>query len=241
MIRIGTAGWAIPASLRDRFPGDGSILERYARYFNSVEINSCFYRSHKPQTYRRWATAVPDVFRFAVKLPKTITHEHRLIGAEGLMGRFVDEIAGLGLKLGPILVQLPPSLSFEASMASDFFGSLRERTATPVCCEPRHRTWFERDADALMKDYDIARVAADPACTPAAGVAGGWPDLAYIRLHGSPQMYHSAYGRDYIARLSKELDDYHAADKWCVFDNTARGAATSDAMILREMVESKSA
>lgn len=75
MIRLGTAGWAIPRRFADTFPAVGSALERYAAIFLAVEINSTFYRLHKPETYARWASAVPDGFRFAAKLPKVITHE----------------------------------------------------------------------------------------------------------------------------------------------------------------------
>ena len=108
MIRIGTAGWTIPRRHAEHFPADGSGLERYASRFNAAEINSTFYRSHRPQTYARWTAAVPEDFRFAVKMPKAITHERRLIDVTDLLNRFAEEISLLGPKLGPVLIQLPP-------------------------------------------------------------------------------------------------------------------------------------
>ncbi|MDP9103295.1 MAG: DUF72 domain-containing protein, partial [Pseudomonadota bacterium] len=163
MIRIGTAGWSVPAAVRDTFPNSGSILERYAQVFNAVEINSSFYRPHKPQTYARWAAATPEGFRFAVKLPKAITHEERLLDAIEPLERFLTETAALDAKRGPILTQLPPSLSFDADMAARFLNDLRDRYDGEATCEPRHASWFTAEADTLLVRYRIARVAADPA------------------------------------------------------------------------------
>jgi hypothetical protein len=73
--RIGCAGWSIPAAHRDRFGGGASALARYATRLHCVEINSSFHRSHKRETYARWAAAVPAQFRFAVKMPRTISHD----------------------------------------------------------------------------------------------------------------------------------------------------------------------
>src|SRR5580765_6475806 len=111
--RIGIAGWAIRREHSSRFAPVGSHLQRYATAFNCVEINSCFYRPHRRSTYERWAASVPDDFRFAVKLPKAITHEARLVGAVAALEGFLEETAGLGTRLGPILVQLTPSFGYD--------------------------------------------------------------------------------------------------------------------------------
>src|ERR1700735_1262435 len=87
-IRIGTAGWSIPKYCAGEFPVGGSGLERYAARFNCTEINSSFYRPHRRTTYERWAHSVPAGFRFAVKLPKAITHERRLNDIDGPLDRF---------------------------------------------------------------------------------------------------------------------------------------------------------
>src|SRR5689334_2689831 len=101
---IGTAGWGIPSTSSAAFPAVGSNLRRYGSVFDAVEINSSFHRSHELSTYRRWAEAVPDTFRFSVKVPKTITHVQKLRDVELLLAPFLAEIAGLGCKLGPLLV-----------------------------------------------------------------------------------------------------------------------------------------
>src|ERR1700761_9369383 len=98
---IGTAGWAIRREHAEAFESGPSHLARYATLFNSVEINSSFYRPHRPATYEKWAASVPDHFRFAVKMPRTITHESRLSGAEDLLNKFLREASALGKKLGP--------------------------------------------------------------------------------------------------------------------------------------------
>src|SRR3954469_14358031 len=142
---IGGPGWAIRREHSERFAHVGSHLERYATLFNCVEINSCFYRPHRVSTYERWAGSVPADFRFAVKLPKIITHELRLIGAQSHLEQFLGETSGLGVKRGPILVQLPPSLVFDATIAEVFFTDLRDRFDGDIVFEPRHESWFTAD------------------------------------------------------------------------------------------------
>jgi uncharacterized protein YecE (DUF72 family) len=238
-IRIGTAGWSIPKEHGAAFPIEGSHLERYAAAFNAVEINSSFYRPHRPATYERWAASVPESFRFAVKVPKAITHERRLKETGDLLDRFLSEVSGLGPKLGPLLVQLPPSLTFEAGTSDVFLRELRSRVAGGIVCEPRHRSWFTPEVDALLNRQRIARVAADPAPVPGAGEPGGWPGLAYFRLHGSPRIYYSPYSEEALVAMAQQLAEGAAAGtrSWCIFDNTAAFAATHDALVTRRHVQ----
>lgn len=234
-IRIGTAGWSLSKSIGERFPGDGSHLERYAARFNAVEINSSFYRPHRPATYARWAASVPPGFRFAVKLPKAITHERRLIDCDDLLARFAEEVSNLGEKRGPVLIQLPPSLAFDASLAATFFDRARAVLGGAIVCEPRHSTWFTPAADALLVRHQIARVAADPAPVPEAAHPGGWPGLRYTRLHGSPRIYWSPYDEAAIARHAAAARASEV-ESWTIYDNTAGGAALSDALAMLDRV-----
>ena len=233
---IGTAGWSVPTVHADRFPDTGSHLERYGRRLNAVEINSSFYRPHRHATYERWARSVPADFRFAVKVPKAITHERRLKDCDGLLDRFADETAGLGAKLGVLLVQLPPSLAFDKPVAARFFDALRRRSAAALACEPRHPSWFTPEGAAFLARLRVTRVAADPAPAPGASHPGGWDGLVYYRLHGSPHMYHSSYDSDTLAALAQALAAHRArgAATWCIFDNTARYAAAGNALALRD-------
>ncbi|MBL0402655.1 DUF72 domain-containing protein [Microvirga aerilata] len=238
-VRIGTAAWSIPKEHAAPFPVAGSHLERYGAVFNAVEINSSFYRPHRPVTYERWAASVPEDFRFAVKIPKTITHERRLRDVTDILDRFLSEVSGLGPKLGPLLVQLPPSLSFQSGIADSFLNELRSRAEGSIVCEPRHASWFTPEVEALLDTLRIARVAADPAPVAGAGEAGGWRGLSYYRLHGSPKIYYSAYSPDYLAGLSERLVSDATADveTWCIFDNTTAFAATGDALMTRSLVQ----
>ncbi len=230
-VRVGCAGWSLPKEHGDRFPAEGTHLERYAARFPAVEINSSFYKPHRPTTYARWASSVPEDFRFSVKVPKVATHERRLVDAGEVLDGFLAEVAQLGDKLGPLLVQLPPSLSFSADVAEGFFAALRDRFEGDAALEPRHASWFEPAADRLVTRYRVARVAADPAVVPAAAEPGGWDGLVYYRLHGSPKVYHSAYADEYLGALAKALSSAsRSAAVWCVFDNTAAGAATANAL-----------
>jgi uncharacterized protein YecE (DUF72 family) len=229
---IGTAGWSIPKQETEQFPADGSHLERYARRFNAVEINTSFYRPHRPSTYERWPTSVREDFRFAVKVPRAITHERRLNDAADLLKDFLSEVHGLGLRLGPLLIQLPPSLSFQANVSDAFLRAFRDYFAGELVCEPRHASWFSPEVEALLEDLKISRAAADPHPIPGSDEPGGWPGLVYYRLHGSPRMYYSPYSAEYLDRLVEKLVASAArkVKTWCIFDNTAAFAATADAL-----------
>jgi len=235
---IGCAGWSVPSEYRAQFPQAGTHLERYAARFPAAEINSSFYRSHQLKTYARWAASVPEHFRFAVKLPRQITHQQRLLDAGPALDQFAGEVSELGEKLGPVLVQLPPSLGFETTIAQDFFAVMREYLTGPVACEPRHQSWFKPEPDRVLQEFQVARVAADPAPVAGAELPGGWSDLAYYRLHGSPRMYYSAYSPDFLSAMAKtfKVNAERNIPTWCIFDNTASGAATNDAMSLLQQV-----
>jgi uncharacterized protein YecE (DUF72 family) len=236
-ILIGTAGWSIPRASAHRFGGDGTHLQRYSRLFLCAEINSSFHRVHAASTYAKWAGSTPPGFRFAVKLPRTITHEQKLRRPRLPLERFLEESAGLGHKRGPLLVQLPPSLAFESRVVARFFDVLRERYEGFVVCEPRHETWFSTAAEALLSRYRIARVAANPPTPSAPEVPGGWDGINYFRLHGVPRKYWSRYTPEYIETLARALLEVPPmVDAWCVFDNTASGAALENAWELHHRV-----
>lgn len=233
---IGCAGWSIPAQHAHRFPGQGTHLERYAQRFNAVEINSSFYRPHRPATYRRWAASVPDAFRFAVKMIKTVTHVQRLRHAEAALRQFLDEAMELERKLGCVLIQLPPSAACELPVADAFFTLLRAHYAGPAVCEPRHASWFEPEVTAMLERHAIGRVGADPPPHAHANEAAGDDAVHYFRLHGSPRMYYDAYDDAFLQQMADRLRASTAsgAQGWCIFDNTALGHAIDNACALME-------
>lgn len=241
MIVVGTAGWSIPRAAAGAFPGSGFHLERYSRVLGCTEINSSFHRPHARAVYARWASLTPPEFRFSVKVPRPITHEGALKRARVPLEQFLSEIAGLGSKLGPLLVQLPPLLAFNVRVARSFFELLRERHAGPVVCEPRHATWFESAAVKILIAHRIGLVAADPPHVTDAIRPGGWMGprgdgagaVVYYRLHGSPRTYWSRYPIERIERWAQDLRALpSSADAWCIFDNTASGSAIENALEL---------
>ena len=155
---------------------------------------------------------------------------------EAVLDAFAGEVSGLGRKLSVMLVQLPPSLQFDEAVAEHFFAALRERVTPAVACEPRHRSWFTPEVDGWLKTRRIARVAADPAFVPEAAMPGGWHGLTYLRLHGSPRMYWSAYDAAFLETVARQLAETKSA-AWCVLDNTARGHALGDALKLMERLK----
>ncbi|TWC78560.1 uncharacterized protein YecE (DUF72 family) [Rhizobium sp. SJZ105] len=223
---IATAGWSIPKTVAHRFPETGSGLSRYATVFNGVEINSTFYRHHRPTTFERWANSVPDDFRFAVKLPREITHERRLRGIGQVFKAFVGELAALDGKLGPLLCQLPPNLAFDVSDAEAAFDTMRQTFPGMLVLEPRHTSWATHSAQEVLQRYAIDRVLADPAPVWPASDFSEPPK--YVRLHGAPRIYYSDYSAGEILSFRKRL----SAESWCVFDNSASGAAIKNALAM---------
>ena len=177
-----------------------------------------------------------------MKLPKVFTHVARLETPAKDLEAFVSSLAGLGERLGVLLVQLPPSLVLDTSVARAFFRALRAGFGGAIVCEPRHPSWFTGRAESLLVRERVGRVAADPAKPTGAGRPGGWLGergdgqgaVVYHRWHGSPRRYWSAYGEDWMAERAAELARWPAGtEAWCIFDNTAAGAAADDALRLK--------
>jgi uncharacterized protein YecE (DUF72 family) len=246
-IHIGTAGWTLPKDHAHAFPppGDARLthLQRYAHRLLCVEINSSFHRPRMRKTWERWAVTTPPNFRFSVKIPRTITHEAKLHNCGALLQTFLDQATGLGPKLGPLLIQLPPSFAFDEPLAHDFLTTLRELypaaefTSNLAALEPRHASWFTPTADRLLRSFAIARVAADPPKgSPLAAIPGGAQHLHYYRLHGAPRTYYSDYTEPQLNALAHTLQATPLTTSlWVVFDNTALGHATANALHLSRL------
>lgn len=243
-LHIGTAGWSIPRDVTGSFPGEGSQLNRYARVLGCTEINTTFSRTHRESTFERWAGETPEDFRFSAKLPKAMTHDARLRVSRADVDALIASLAGLGERLAVLLVQLPPSLDLEPKTAWTFFRALRAAFNGAVMCEPRHPSWFTASAQRLLREERIGRVAADPARPPGAFQPGGWMGEAangrgatiYYRWHGSPRTYWSRYDNAWLLGRAQELLRWpDRSDIWCIFDNTASGAAAANALQLQAL------
>ncbi|ANH67801.1 DUF72 domain-containing protein [Mitsuaria sp. 7] len=244
-VRLGTAGWSIPKAVAASFPGEDSHLARYARVLGCAEINTTFTRTHRPATFERWAAETPPDFRLSAKLPEAMTHDARLKVPRAEVKAFTTSLAGLGDRLAALLVQLPPSLALDSRTARAFFRSVHAGFEGAVLCEPRHPSWFTPAAERLLIEERVGRVAADPARPAGAGEPGGWLGekgdgrgaTVYYRWHGSPRMYWSRYEDDWLAARAAEVSRWPAGTEvWCVFDNTAAGAAADDALRLQALL-----
>ncbi|WP_425414731.1 DUF72 domain-containing protein [Pseudoxanthomonas dokdonensis] len=229
----------MPGRYHALFNDGDSMLARYATRFDVVEINSSFYRPHRHATYARWAASVPAGFAFSAKLPRTISHELGLRGCADVLQRFLDQVDGLGDKLGGLLLQLPPSLALDMRVAAGFFRVLRNRSAADLVCEPRHPSWFSDAAAAFLQRHAVSRVIADPprvtgAVAPLAGTA--WP---YWRWHGYPRVYYSDYSEAALQQLAQAARASASAAgraPWVIFDNTAHGFAIANAARLQQLL-----
>lgn len=240
-VRIGCAGWSVPAVHAGHFAPGASALQRYASRFSMVEINSSFYRPHQARTYERWASEVPADFRFTVKFPQTVSHQAALRGTGPLLDGFFEAVHCLGDKLGALLLQLPPSLPYDGRVVATFLRMVRGRSDRPLACEPRHPSWFTEKADEMLRVHGAARVVADPARAANAGAPGGVPEWTYWRLHGHPRVYYSRYSEEYLEKLALRVNTAAGHLHWVVFDNTAHGHAVGDALRLRKLLGGKNA
>ncbi len=170
---------------------------------------------------------MPDHFRFAVKVPKEVTHVLRLVGAEAVFDTFLRDIQPLGAKLGPLMLQLPPKLAFDAPVATGFFDHVRSVFTGCLVIEPRHPGWGSIEALTLLSEHRVSRVIADPAVIRYDQAET--EDFLYIRLHGSPKVYYSEYRPDQLKAYAEALAAA-APESWCIFDNTASGAALVNAL-----------
>lgn len=146
-------------------------------------------------------------------------------------GEFIKEVSALDDKLGPLLCQLPPSLEFNAADAERAFTAMRRSFDGIIVIEPRHKSWAAQPAREVLQRHAIDRVLADPAPVWPLSDFGGAPK--YVRLHGAPKIYYSSYDDDKISAFRKCL----ASDSWCVFDNTASGAAIENALTMQNQMD----
>lgn len=241
-IRIGTSGWTYP-EWRDAFYPKGLSrdreLEHLAERVNSLELNSTFYGLRQPKNYRSWADRTPDDFVLAVKGPKLITHDKRLRDVDQDLAEFhASGLDELGAKLGPVLWQLPPYLPFNPDRVTAFLDALPTDVRHAV--EVRHPSFDSPAFLDLLRDRGIAVVLADS--------AGRFPvldgltaDFAYLRLHGSSELYVSDYSPaelDAWATVVRTLAEDR--DVYVYFDNTMGGAAPYNAISLADRVGSSS-
>jgi uncharacterized protein YecE (DUF72 family) len=233
--RIGTSGWGYPHWKRIFYPSDvarSKWLDFYGNHFDTVEVNATFYRLPGAKTFHEWYRRTPENFLWSVKASKYLTHTKRLKDPEEPLSRLYEAAQGLKEKLGPILFQLPPSLSFDRDLFISFCESLGRSNRHVL--EIRHKSWIHHSVFEILKENNIAFCISD--------TAGRYPyheeitaDFLYIRLHGSQKLYASEYSEAELQAWARKIRDW-SMDTYAYFDNDFQGYAVENAKRLKKIL-----
>lgn len=203
-LHIGTSGWAYPEWQPAFYPAGlprARFLEHYARTLTACEINATFYRLQSESTFEKWAAAVPDGFRFAVKAHRRLTHTETLAGSDddlAFAARFRASVERLGDRLGILLVQFPASRRADPDGLDRLLTALAGAHA--LACEFRHASWDDGSVDGVLARCGAGRCLADrDGAAPDALPPG---PAAYVRLRA--EHYNDAQREAWRALLDRE-------------------------------------
>lgn len=238
---IGTSGWSYRHWSGIFYPEHikpEGYLEYYITRFNVVELNASFYNLPKKATVKGWVERTPDAFHFCPKLSRFITHQKRLVSIEEALRKYFDVFQYMKMKLGPVLIQLPPGLSYDASLIRDFFDVLKEQhNHYRFAIEVRHKSWISDHFFQLLEQYGIAFVMAfsgnrfpyHEAVTA---------DHVYLRFHGPEKLYASDYDESDLRQYAEKIIHWINADHeiWVFFNNDFGGFAIQNALHLSALL-----
>lgn len=247
-VRIGTSGWVYKDWSKGQFYPAGlpqrERLSYYARRFDTVEINSSFYRLLSPAAVERWTRPVPARFRFAIKLSRLITHGKKLDieGANAeLLHNFFERANLLGPRRGPLLVQLGPAWRRDDGRLAAFLAGIRRHTLGvrwKVAVEFRHRSWICDEVAQILDRHGATRVVHDMpgGATPSPNARA---KLVYVRRHGPRGDYRGSYGAPRLKRDAADIPRWldEGRDVWAYFNNDYEAKAPRDAQRLRRLLE----
>jgi uncharacterized protein YecE (DUF72 family) len=245
-IHIGTSGWSYKHWRGLYYPTGVKVadwLPFYARSFSSTEINGSFYRLPSEETVKRWVEQVPPDFTFCPKMSRFLTHMKKLKDPEEPLERFFGVFEYMKRKMGPVLIQLPPQLKFNYDVAIYFYRLLTTTYSSyQFVVEVRHDSWLEPDSISLMNQYQIGFVISH------SHQAFPYMELVtakhiYVRFHGPGHLYASSYSeallQEYAGKFCRWREEGHVV--WAYFNNDVHGYAVTDALRLKEMVQTKMA
>lgn len=240
-IYIGTSGWSYKDWKGVYYPEKLKATDWllfYTNDFDIVEINASFYRLPKRETVENWTAKVPADFRFCPKMSRYLTHIKRLKEPEEPLERFFSIFEPMKEKMGPVLIQLPPSLKFDYDITEHFFKLLKKKyKAYEFALEVRHETWMHNDALGLMAKYDIAFVISQ------SGVGFPYAEMVtakniYVRFHGPEKLYASLYTdamlKEFAKKFKKWMKEGH--DIWVFFNNDWFTYAIQNGRTLKKMM-----
>lgn len=236
-IRIGTSGWSYRHWRGSFYPPDmpsREWLAHYAERLRTVEINTSFYRLPREETLAGWKDAVPKDFLFSVKASRFITHRKKLKDPETTVPPFLDRVAALGGKMGPVLFQLPPNWGFDPGRLADFLASLP--AGRRYALELRDPDWINDRARGILSDHGVAFCIyeLDGRLSPREVTAG----FVYVRLHGPGGSYRGSYDVGTLSGWAGAFSSWAASGKevFCYFDNDEKGYAAENALRIEEMM-----
>ena len=239
-IYIGTSGWQYGHWRPAFYPAGVSQarwLEHYAARFATVESNNAFYRLPSREVFEAWAARTPDDFVMAVKVSRYLSHILRLRDPAEPVGRFVDRVAGLGPKLGPVLLQLPPDLPINVAGLEETLTAFPQHIRLVV--EPRHESWWTDEVRRLLEQHNAALCWADRKgpITPLWQTA----DWGYLRFHEGRHdpwpFYRPDELREWTDRIASAFPD--TADVFVYFNNDPGAAAIDNAITFADCVRSR--
>lgn len=240
-VHIGTSGWSYKDWKNVFYPAKlppAEWLSYYAMWFDTTEINSSFYHLPRPQTPFKWAESVPGDFTFCPKISRYLTHMKKLHDPQEPLMRFFDIFDTMKDRLGPILIQLPPSLKYDEFLAANFFGLLESAYADyDFALEARHASWLKDEALSLLKRYHIAWVISQ------SGVGFPYAEHItsgniYFRFHGPEGLYNSYYSKEQLAYYALKFKNWLKAGHklWIYFNNDYYGYGIDNALTLKRML-----
>lgn len=240
---IGTSGWSYRHWKGIFYPAEvkpAEYLEYYLTRFDCVELNSSFYHLPKSKTVEGWLGRTPESFRFCVKLSRIITHYKRLGDCEEALGNFFSVFEALKPRLGPVLIQLPPGLSYDPSLITDFLDVLKGyESGLRFAMEIRNKSWINDHFLDCLAQHGIAFVIADSG-KRFPSYEAVTTNFVYLRLHGPDSLYSSDYTgtdlRQYAGKILNWLGAGH--EVWVFFNNDYHGFAVKNASQLSELVHS---
>jgi uncharacterized protein YecE (DUF72 family) len=232
-VRIGCSGWMYDDWRGGLYPErvpKRRWLEIYASVFDTVEVNATFYRLARRDAVAGWVEQTPPGFLFAVKASRYLTHIRRLRDPAEPVQRLMHAAAGLGGRLGPVLLQLPPNLPADAGALDECLGEFSRFPGVRVAVEFRHESWWADDIRELLTRRNAALCWADRLGRP---ITALWrtADWGYLRLHEGRARPWPRYGRQALRSWVQRIGTTWpaAADVFVYFNNDQGGAAVGDA------------
>ena len=265
-IYIGTSGWQYYHWKGKFYPEDlpsKDFLKFYSKYFNTVEVNTSFYHFTKKSTFEKWQKEVNKNFLFSIKLHRLFTHFRKLKlnkDDKRILKETIETYKVLGKNLGPILIQLPPSLKKDLKVLEKFLKNFNYPNKQPnqlpessdrifghnsgkvfgqdsgnlkLAIEFRHKSWLDKETYNFLKKKNVAFVISDSPRWPTDIVKT--TDFVYIRFHGKPKLFASKYEKEELQRYAKEIKKIKPKILFAYFNNDAEGYAVEDALEFQKL------